>query len=409
MPRLLTDLVYTVASIAYLPLALRRKRGGLRERLGRVEPIPAPPSGRPRVMLHAVSVGEVNLVRSLVARLAEEADVLLTVTTDTGIARARELYAGVAHVRRYPLDFSRCVRRFLNEASPDAVALVELELWPQFVTECRRRGIPVSIINGRLSERSFKRYHAARVLVGPFFRRVRWVGAQDGAYAERFGAMGCADVEVIDTMKWDAAPSGDAVGADQLAKDLGIDRTKPLVVAGSTAPGEHELLRDALPEGVQLLCAPRRPEWWDGAASVFPGCVRRSQPDAGDPSAGRFILDTIGELRDAYALADVVVVGRSFVDLHGSDPMEPAAMGKPVIIGPNVSDFQSVVETMERDGAIIRADRETIADELRRLLENEGERHAQAQRASACVEKHRGASARYAEKLLDIVAQASSA
>jgi len=403
MTRFILDAVYLLIALASLPWVLRKKRDGWGERFGRVEPLPPTVDGRPRIMIHAVSVGETNLVRSLVSRLAEEADVVLTVTTDTGMARAQELYAGVAHVRRYPLDASFSVRRFLNTVEPDAVALVELELWPQFVRECGARSIPVSVVNGRLSARSFKGYRKLRIFLGRTFRALSWVGAQDEAYAARFTEMGAQNVDVIGTMKWDAAPSEAPEGAEQLAIEMGIDRSKPLVVAGSTAPDEHRLLREAMPEGVQLLCAPRRPEWWDGAADAFPGCVRRTLPGKGDPAAGRFVLDTIGELRDAYALADVVVVGRSFVDLFGSDPMEPASLGKPVIIGPNVSDFQWVVDAMAAENAIVRTASDSLATELARLLDNKDERRALGERARACVEFHRGATERYAQKLFKLL------
>ena len=403
MTRPILDLIYALLALACLPFLLKKKRMDWPERFGKIEPLPPKEPGRPRVMIHAVSVGEVNLCRSLVARLSESCDVLLTVTTDTGTARARELYEGAAHIRRYPLDFSWSVNRFLRRAEPDAVALAELELWPQFVRTCAARGIPVLVVNGRLSARSFKGYRRFRYALGPFFRRIAWAGVQDEAYASRFREMGVENVDVVGTMKWDTANTALPEQADALARALGVDRSKPLVVAGSTAPGEHELLRDALPQGVQLLCAPRRPEWWDGAADVFPGCVRRSMPGEGDPSTGRFILDTIGELRDAYALADVVVVGRSFVDLYGSDPMEPAALGKPVVIGQNVSDFQWVVSAMERDNAIVRATPQTLGAELTSLLSDEGKRAALGERARACVEKHRGATERCAEAILRAV------
>jgi len=415
MTRLLLDGVYLLIALVAMPWVLRKKRDDWPERFGKCEPIPpksvtpegdpagSPPGPRKRIMLHAVSVGEVNLIRSLVSRLAEDADVIISVTTDTGIARARELYEGVAHVRRYPLDLSRSVRRFLDTVEPDAVGLVELELWPQFVNECAARGIPIAVVNGRLSARSFKRYRAARWLVGRFFRKLSWAGVQDDAYAERFTEMGVPAVETVGTMKWDAAPKGGVQGADELARELGIDRSKPLVVAGSTAPGEHELLRDAMPDGVQLLCAPRRPEWWDEAAAAFPNCVRRTKPGEGDASTGRFILDTIGELRAAYAMADVVVVGRSFGDLFGSDPMEPAALGKPILIGPSVADFEWVVNVMAEDAAIVRTTRDDLAKDLARLLDDEHERRALGARAMACVETHRGATENYALALLRLI------
>ncbi len=410
MLSVVADAAYLVAAVVAAPLWLRKKRSGWSERFGRIDPLPAPAPGRRRLMIHAVSVGEVNLVRALVERLAPEVDLVIATTTDTGTARAKELYTGAAHLVRYPLDASWSVRRFLDAARPDAVALVELELWPNFSRECARRSVPMAIINGRLSDRSAGRYRMARPLLGGHFAKLSFVAAQDETYARRFVDAGAqADrVKVVGSMKWDSAQTIERVtGAAELAGALGIDRSKPLIVAGSTAPEEHALLRDATPPGVQLLCAPRRPEWFDDAARDLDGCVRRSQRPGNEPGAlsptGRYLLDTIGELRKAYALADVAVVGRSFGELFGSDPMEPAALGKPVVIGPSVADFRTVVETMRHEDAIIQTTREELPGVLKRLFEDAGERQARGERALACVRKHQGATERHVAMLLDLL------
>ena len=409
---LLLDAIYLVVALATAPFWMRKARGGWSERFGRVEPLP-PPGDTPRVMLHAVSVGETNLLRALVDDLRLDHEVVVTCTTDTGIARARELFADSARVVRYPLDASWSVRRFLDAVRPDCVALAELELWPNFARACARRDVPMAIINGRLSDRSHGRYRLARPVLGKWFGALRFVSVQDDTYARRFVRAGARPerVHVVGSMKWDAAPivnEGDDVpGAAELARDMGIDRNRPLVVAGSTAPEEHALLRDALPPGVQLLCAPRRPEWFDPAAADLPGCVRRTS-GGGDPSSGRFLLDTIGELRKAYALADVVVVGRSFGDLHGSDPMEPAALGKPVVIGPAFADFRNAVETMRAEGAIVITTRDTLGRDLERLLRDDALRAQLGQNARACVERNRGATARTASMLRGMASEAKA-
>ena len=407
---LVLDAIYAAAAAATAPWWLRKARSGWAERFGRVDALPAP--ARPRVLLHAVSVGEVNATRPLVDRLKGEADVVVSTTTDTGIARARELFAGDCEVVRYPLDASWSVRRFLDAVRPDAVALVELELWPQFVTACARRGIPVGVVNGRLSERSFKRYRLIRWYLGRHFRSLAFAAVQDDAYAARFGAMGVPPdrLTVAGSMKWDAVRAGEPVEeASALAEAMAVDRSRPLVVAGSTAPDEHALLRDAVGGAggrAQLLCAPRRPEWFDGAAADLPGCVRRSAPGSGDPSSGFFLLDTIGELRAAYALADVVVVGRSFGDLHGSDPMEPAGLARPIVIGPAVADFEAPVADLEAADAIVRSTRASLAGDLERLLDDEGLRRGLGERAAACAAAKRGAADRQARIVLDTLNRA---
>lgn len=395
------------------PVWARKARGGWPQRFGRTPALPAKGSRR-RVLLHAVSVGEVSALRSLVPLLAPHVDVVVSAGTDTGLARARQLYEGTAHVVRYPLDFSAAVRRFLDAVDPDAVGLVELELWPNFIGECRRRGIPVAVINGRLSERSFRGYRRIRGLIGKSFRSLEVAAVQDRAYADRFAYMGVPDERrrITGSMKWDAAKIEDEVaGSAKLAEDLGLDRARPLIVAGSTGPGEEAILHEACPPGVQLMCAPRKPERFDEAAAALPGCVRRSEKRAGvtnrdfNPGAkDRYLLDTIGELRQAYALADVVVVGRSFMgDLYGSDPIEPIALGKPTVIGPFHSDFQSVVEAFREGSGIEICDRAALAGALGRLVESEMDRGGLADRGRACIRANQGASDRHARLLMDLL------
>jgi 3-deoxy-D-manno-octulosonic-acid transferase len=207
-------------------------------------------------------------------------------------------------------------------------------------------------------------------------------------------------------MKWDAARlAPDLAAAARLAEELGIDRRRPLVVAGSTAPGEHELIRDAVPEDVQLLCAPRRPEWFDDAAAALPGCVRRSEGSAGGTASGRFLLDTIGELQIAYSLADVVVVGRSFGELHGSDMMEPVALGKPTIVGPAVSDFQETVDVLREAGGLLQVSASELPAALDRLLRSPSDRERLIENARRAIEAQQGATDRHAELILTLLAE----
>ncbi len=400
---ILLDLAYALAALCSAPWWMRKKRQDWRQRLGRIEcpPCLEGPDGRRRVLLHAVSVGEVNCLRALVPMLTTDFDVVISVTTDTGIARAKALFDDSATVVRYPLDFSSAVRRFMNTVNPDLVFLAELELWPNFVRVCMKRNIPLVIGNGRLSDRSFKRYRAAKPILSRWFSGLAAIAAQDEVYADRFKQVGAdpSRVQVLGSMKWDTAPTpGEPVeGAEQLGNELGIDRTRPLIVAGSTAPDEHALLHGATPDGVQLLCAPRRPEWFDDAARDLPNCVRRSDPGDGDASSDRFLLDTIGELRQAYALADIVVIGRSFGDLHGSDPMEPAALGKPIVMGNADADFRDAVKRLREAGGLAQIDRGSLKETLEMILGDDAKRAAMGSAALGCVRENQGASGRHAE------------
>ena len=200
---------------------------------------------RRRVVIHAVSVGEVNAIRELVASLdAGGCEVVVATTTDTGSDRARSLFGSRHHVVRFPFDFSWMVSRFISRLDPDAVVLVELEVWPNLTRLCARRGVPVMVINGRLTSRSHRRYALLKPLVRGMFSRLAWVGAQDEDYADRFRDLGVVGerIEVVGNMKWDNARCSEGVdGSDRLASEMGIDPDRPLIVAGSTAPGEHEL------------------------------------------------------------------------------------------------------------------------------------------------------------------------
>lgn len=429
----LLDLAYVPLAIVTAPWWLGKRRHGWRERFGSIEHLPPRRPGVARVMLHAVSVGEVAAIRALVPMLADRGEVVVSVTTDTGLARARELYGSMpgVFVVRYPLDFSWAVARVLDRAAPDAVALVELEVWPNFVKACARRGIPIAVINGRLSARSFRGYRRARVVLGPTFRRLTVVAAQDEDYAERFRAMGVepARVRVTGSMKWDAARIEDDVpGAAALAQDMGIDRTIPLIVAGSTAealvrradgsvveePEEALIVRcvRAAAGGtpVQVLCAPRKPDRFDRAAEAMPGCTRRSAGPRGHAgsgeragSGGLFVLDTIGELRAAYALATVVVIGRSFGALYGSDPVEPISLGKPTVIGPRFGDFESAARILHEGGGLeVVADEAGLTAAIARLLRDPESRSAIGARGRACIRAHQGSTRVHAGMLMEL-------
>ncbi|MHC4868436.1 MAG: 3-deoxy-D-manno-octulosonic acid transferase [Planctomycetota bacterium] len=407
----LIDAAYVAAAVAAAPVLapkwLRRSGGGgldLSARLGHGEPLPE--RGRRRILIHGVSVGEIGACRELVRRLegeSPEVDLAIAATTPTGLRRAIDLYEPPHTVLQYPFDLSAAVERMLDRVRPDVVATIELEIWPHLVSACRRREIPIVVLNGRLSPRSYRGYRRVRRLVAPMFRGLDLVLAQDQAYADRFAALGVPEdrIEIAGSMKWDAARIEDAAeveAARELGEALGIDPGRPLVVAGSTALGEPEMLVSSMPSGVQLLCAPRRPEWWDAAEAAMPGCVRRSRGARCSPT-GRYLLDTLGELRAAYALADVVVVGRSFGRLHGSDPVEPVALGKATVVGPSMGDFASTVGPLRDGGGVVATDREGLPENLRRLLADADLRRSIAEAGRRVIACRQGASARAAEAL----------
>ncbi len=355
------------------------------------------------LLIHAVSVGEVNLIRNLVEHFEQnepDINVVISTTTNTGFARATQLYAEKHAVVRFPFDFSWMVNRFLDAIKPNAVALTELEVWPNFTKACVKRGIPVTVINGRLSENSFKGYKRFRPLLRGMFASLSAACVQTEDYAKRFKHMGvpAGRVHVLDTMKWDTARILDHVeGAEDLAREMGIDRSRPLVVAGSTGTDEEKLLIENCPQDVQLMLVPRKPERFEEVAALSNVFVRRTKPETAGPGKRLFLLDTMGELGKAYSLADVVIVGRSFNGWGGSDPIEPVALGKPTLIGPDHHNFADAVAALKQGGGIIVTDKpgETISD----LLNNNQKREELAKCGREVILSRQGSTKRHASVL----------
>lgn len=426
------DGAYALAAGATSPIWLARmcQTGKLRTdwagRFGKVGQAqgPGPATDRQRWLIHAVSVGEVNAIRQLVDNIAERyppVQPIIATTTNTGFARASSLFADRFPVVRYPMDFSFAVDRLLSRIEPSIAISVELEVWPNFIEACSKRGIPVAVVNGRLSARSFKRYRIVKGLIRNSFASLSAVGCQTQAYAQRFIDLGTpADrVHVLDTMKWDTARIEDHVdGADALATAMGLNRDKPIVVAGSTAPGEHALLTRAIklwPADTQLVMVPRKPEWFDQAAQEAEQayeqlhgsqahCIRRSHHPGDSPrqldDKRLFLIDTMGELRQAYALATVAVVGRSFVKLFGSDMIEPISLGKPTVIGPNYSDFADTISALLAGDGICVA--EDPGPAVAALLQDPGKASRMADAGRNVILSRQGATLRHIAMLAEL-------
>jgi len=382
-------------------LATGAWRTDARTRAGRIGDVPRHAPG-PRILVHGVSVGETNALEPLADALASsplKPDVVVSTSTETGFARARRIHEGRREVVRFPLDFTWMVDRFLDGIRPDLVVLAELELWPTFLAACARRGIPVCVVNARMSARSFRGYRIWRPFARRTFSRLALVAAQTEVYRERFAAMGVPDERTVVTgsLKWDAAlRAPDAEAARRLAADMGIDPSRPLIVAGSTGPGEEAALLRDLPGGCQLLLAPRNPDRWDEVARLRPGLTRRSAPLPGNHDV--FLLDTIGELVDAYLLADFVFVGRSLGPMGGSNPLESVALGKPTVTGPHHENFAGVVaDLVEAGGLAVSAEPMRL---IGRWLAVPEVAEAVAAAGLRAVDRNRGTAAQTAEPVL---------
>lgn len=422
------DIGYLLAAIVLWPLLIvRRLRRGpgsiaLGDRLGRV---PGFPRTARCIWLHGVSLGEINATRTIVDALLDcdpDLTIAISSTTATGIDRARTLYAERDRcvVFRFPLDFGFAIRRVLNSLRPAAIVLMELEVWPNLLEIAANRRIPVLIANGRVTrERSVRRFQSwwLRPLARRMFRRIAWVGAQDAIYAERFAQIGvpAERVEVAGSVKYDTAVIADRIdGQDALAAALGLDANKPTWVCGSTGPEEERLLLDIYArlrdagEDCQLVLVPRKPERFDDVARLIEAanyaCLRRSaHPDGAAPPArdaacpAVWLGDTLGELRKFYALADVVFVGRSLVPMGGSDMIEAAALGKPVIVGPHTENFADPMARLrERDAIVEVADSGDLERAMRDLLAYSDRRLELGGRAQRAVDAERGATTRIA-------------
>lgn len=385
------------------------------QRMGNV----APRAGeKPAVMIHAVSVGELNAARKLVDDLKArhpDLQLIISTTTQTGYERSQELYKDRDDVTliHYPLDFTGAVVRVLDHLKPSLIILMELELWPNFIAQCWLRQIPVVIANGRITAPSFRNFKIGSFLTKRMFSRIAAICAQEQSYAERFIALGSDATKTIvtGTMKFDSAPATpDVPGAGDLAREMGL--RSPLWVCGSTGPGEEEIVLDVykqlLPDfpDLQLAIIPRKPERFDEVAQLIVNrkleCVRRSQPDQsaiGNRQSAILLGDTMGELRKFYAAADVVFVGRTLVDLgdkqHGSDMIEPCAIGKPTIVGPFTGNFVEPMNAFRSADAIVEVRTpEGLKESIVRLLKEPGDIGS---RAMQVVEQQRGATARTLE------------
>ena len=301
-------------------------------------------------MVHAVSLGEVNASAKLVHELTDLGlDVVCSSTTLSGQERSRELHPSLNHTD-WPLDISFCCKRWLDHVNPDVLVLVELEVWPTLVAMAKQRGIPVMVVNGRLSERSFQRSKRWERVLRDGYANLCRVFAQSEDDASRFCRMGVPTdlVSVHPNLKWDREPAScDDVEALRFA--LRLDTARPVVLFASTAPEEHHLFAKSIPPSCQAVIAPRRPEWFADALEAFPNARLRTDPKA---SGDIVVLNSLGELDAVFPLADVVVMGRSFGLRHGSDPMGPAASGTPTVIGPNFGDFIPAVEALRSEGAL---------------------------------------------------------
>lgn len=423
---LLYSLLLTIGLAVLLPRflydALRHGKyvEGLRERLGQLPNIDA--GRRPVIWLHCVSVGETQAARPLARALLEEFPshaLVVSTITRTGQGVAREVFGqDAAAIFYFPFDWAWSVRRALSAVKPSAILIMETELWPNFLRESRRRGIPVALVNGRLSEGSFRRYK----LLGRFIARI--VGdlslalMQSDQDAGRIRALGLAPerLTVSGNMKFDA---GASVDEEELSRELAarfhFDKERPLIVAASTHAPEERIMLEAFKRLratggaallARLLIAPRHPERFNEIAASIDSSglswTRRSSPSSErDATCDVILLDSIGELRAVYPLASIVFVGGSIAQTGGHNVLEPAAVGACVVTGAHTFNFTAIMNAFLEAGALLQLpplSEEEAPSHLARvfaeLLADDERRRALAGKALAVVEQNRGATNR---------------
>ena len=408
-----------------------KRRGGYRARMGdRFGRYPADVAARlstPQspIWLHAVSVGEVQvavqLMRALRARDRSIRFVFST-TSSTGWATAERALTRLAadglgndgDVLVYnPLDFNGCVRRALDTVRPRAVVLTETEIWPNFIRAVHRRGIPLYLVNARISDRSAPRYRALRWFFGEAFRAFAKIYAQSDLDARRLVAAGAdrAQIAVTGSFKFDVARR-DPAKERELAAWVGA---RAVLLGGSTWPGEDAALLgiyadlvEAHPE-VALVLAPRHFEKADAVeanirAAGF-ACIRRSRGERrapGGPAAAVFLCDTTGELMGLFGTATVAFVGKSLCAHGGQNMIEPCLCGTPTLVGPHTENFRPVMSDLLAAGALVQVpDAAALRREVFRLFDDPAARAALGARAAAAVARRCGVVGRCADELLE--------
>jgi 3-deoxy-D-manno-octulosonic-acid transferase len=434
--QIIYSLLLSLAFIAILPYfvyqALIRHKylNNFRERMGML-PAFMRSDTRPAIWLHAVSVGEAFAAGSIAREVRErfpQHRLIISTTTATGQTIARERITGADGYCYFPFDWNFAVRRALNTIRPEIVILMESELWFNFLSQCRRRSIPVLVANGRISDRSFERSRKFGFFIRRLYQLVAVFAMQSQVDADRAIQLGADPARVIvsGNLKYDVGLSTDSIGREDNASSLDSIfalSSAPLIIAGSTSQGEEEIIIDAFKQlrsqtGLQntrLLIAPRHPERFGEVASLLDASqcnyVRRSalarMGTFESRSADCILLDSVGELAALYRFASVVFIGGSMVRKGGHNILEPAFYGKPIIVGPHMENFREIRNEFLKRDALIQLGEEDMVGELKRVLSESLSNQECARRvgenARKAVEENRGATARTLELVVELI------
>lgn len=383
-------------------------------------------SDRQLIWLHAVSVGEVLQLQQVVKELrtrSSELDVLISTTTQTGYQVAQEKFSDCT-VTYFPLDFSWSVKNALRRVQPDLIVLVELELWPNFINTANQMDIPLVLINGRLSEKSFRGYRKLKWLFAKLLNRFDKIAVQSPEYQSRFLALGADSdqVTVTGSIKFDGVQSDrNRSSVAELREFFEIENDAVVFIAGSTQAPEEEMALEAFASAVRkipqsrLIIVPRHPERGPAIAAAITsaghGVIQRSTRSHIGSSLNKIgLLDTVGELNDCWALADVAFVGGSFGDRGGQNMLEPAAYGAAVCFGPNTRNFRQIVEMLKAQQAARTVHNQTELNQfvLEMLVDN-ASAQAVGRRAQQLVLAQQGATSKTVDAICQVLKNCQSA
>ncbi|MEO5692302.1 MAG: lipid IV(A) 3-deoxy-D-manno-octulosonic acid transferase [Usitatibacter sp.] len=422
MTRALYALIWLLATplvVARLWLRSRKLPGyaeRIGERFGHYDPVP----DAPRIWIHAVSVGETRAAAPLVEALSRSYPahrILVTHMTPTGRATGEEVFGDRVERAWLPYDQGFAVRGFLRHFKPDFGIVLETELWPRLLQECRARHVPVMLANARLSERSARRYARFPSIARWALRNLDGIAAQTPADAARFEALGAHHVAVNGNVKFDlAVPAETFERGAEFRRRFGA--TRNIWVAGSTREGEEALLLDALaanppPPEVLLVIVPRHPQRFDEVAQIAASrgfaVARRSTNMHVDPAVRVLVGDSMGEMLAYYAAADVVIMGGSLLEYGSQNLIEPCALGKPVIVGPHTFNFEQAAQgAIDAGGALRVGDARDALVQAGAIQRDGGRRTAMGEKGLAFVAAHRGAVERLVRWIGETVSRAKA-
>lgn len=419
---MLYDLGFFIFSLLYLPALifsgkLHREFG---ERFGIYDKMKERTllSGGERIWIQAVSVGEVALCKSIIPLLKERFpanDIVISTITKAGNNLAKKNFSKDAIIIYFPLDFSATVKKAVKTIKPKLYIMIETEIWPNLLSNLASNSIPSILINGRISDRSIGRYKMAAPFLKNIISKISILCMQDDIDADRIIELGAPveKVRVTGNMKFDTQVLTNVKSADVIRESLGLKVGEELIVAGSTHSGEEEIIADMFKElsqaypSLRLLIAPRHVD----RVSEIEGVIKKYRlesirvskiKESSGKGAKIFLLDTIGQLNDAYSIAAIVFIGGSLVRHGGHNPIEPAVFAKAILFGPHMFNFKYIANVfLKNKGAIQVLNKEDLLEKCRLLFKDANARTALGENAKKVVIENRGA----AKKNIEAIAQ----